>query len=99
MATGKKGSGGKEGGSGDDAGDDDEALHCTPTAGFDIDDAAEELAEAMQDMGLPLIIHFADFDAEFETGCTAEQIRDGYRQVQEMQRDNDRKKPKANDDG
>lgn len=46
--------------------------------GFNIRSAAKQLALTMAEKDLPLVIHLPHVSVEFEPGCTAKEIIDGY---------------------
>lgn len=56
----------------------DEAIEYTPMGGFDIRGAARIFAKMMRESLQPLIIHLPHVSVEFEPGCTAKEIIDGY---------------------
>ncbi len=58
----------------------DEYIDFTPSAGFDIRKAAPSFSQLMNELQQPLIIHFPNISVEYEIGCTAKEIVDGYNQ-------------------
>jgi hypothetical protein len=62
-----------------DSGDySDEYIECTPAGGFDIRTAARMFSKMMRESLQPLIIHLPHVSVEFEPGCTAKEIVEGY---------------------
>ncbi len=53
-------------------------IEFTPEGGFDIRQAARKLAQLMEESNQSLLIHLPHASVEFENGCTAEEIIDGY---------------------
>jgi len=73
MAGGRK-KGGNHGG-GDEY---DHVIEFTPSGGFDIKSAARNFARMMEESMKPIVIHLPHVSVEFEPGCTAQEIIDGY---------------------
>jgi hypothetical protein len=62
-----------------DSGDySDDVMEFTPTVDFDIRTAAKKFSKMMRESLQPLIIHLPHLSVEFEPGCTAKEIIDGY---------------------
>lgn len=62
----------------DDSGYSDEVIEFTPTGGFDIRTSAKNFSKMMRESLQPLVIHLPHVSVEFEPGCTAKEIVDGY---------------------
>ncbi len=59
-------------------GDYEEVIEFTPTGAFDIRASAKNFSRMMRESLQPLIIHLPNVSVEFEPGCTAKEIIDGY---------------------
>lgn len=66
---------------GKDTGGYEEVFEFTPAGGFDIRVSARKLSKMMTDSLRPLIIHLPHASVEFEPGCTAQEIIDGYQEA------------------
>lgn len=59
-------------------GGEDDVLEFTAGKGFNIRSHAKEFSIVMIETGLDLILHLSHVSIEFEAGCTAKEIIDGY---------------------
>lgn len=64
--------------SGGDDGESELVMEYTPPPAFDVRTVAHEFAHIMKETGHPLIINLPHMTVEFEPGCTAKEIIDGY---------------------
>lgn len=59
-------------------GGEDDVLEFTAGKGFNIRSHAKDFSEVMIETGLDLILHLHHVSVEFEAGCTAKEIVEGY---------------------
>ncbi len=62
----------------DDGDDSEDVMEFTPMGDFDIRKAARNFSKMMHESLQPLVIHLPHVSVEFEPGCTAKEIVDGY---------------------
>ncbi len=80
VKGGKKGKGKSSGRNTEGAGEE-YVMEFTPEANFDIHHSAPKFSQMMEELLQPLIIHLPYISVEFEPGCTADEIIDGYNQA------------------
>ena len=59
-------------------GGDDHVIELTADKDFDIHAQAKDLAALMRETEMDLVLHLRHVSVEFEAGCTAREIIDGY---------------------